>query len=247
MPYLVNPDLITPPPDTVIWRYMDVLQFLTMLEQHALYFALLREADDVWEAALSNRLNATLIASAADLSARYRRLSKHVAINCWHENQSESVAMWSLYTSECNGIVIQSTVGRLMESFKSNAGMVHIGRVIYEDHDKDYDEPYPTSGLNMLRAVFQKRECYRHESEVRAIIHVMDQLPPDAVPPFAIPPPAHGIPFDVDLNLLIQRVVVSPSFPRWGHDVLKAAMKNAGLSLDIEESAMLQKSSVSIE
>jgi hypothetical protein len=247
MPYFEHTELTTPPPDTVIWRYMDVLQFLTMLEQHALYFALLREVDDVWEAALSKRLNATLIGSAPDMPARYHRLSKHVAINCWHENQSESVAMWSLYTSEGNGIVIQSTVGRLTESFKSNARMVHIGRVIYEDHDKDYEEPYPDSGLNMLRAVFQKRECYRHESELRAIIHVMDELPPDAVPPFVIPPPAHGIPFNVDLNLLIQRVVVSSSFPRWGQRVLKAAMKKAELSLDIEDSAMLQQPSVSLE
>ncbi len=226
---------------------MDVLQFLTMLEQHALYFALLREVDDAWEAELSKRLAATLVRSAPDLTARYEVFRKTFAINCWHENRSESVAMWSLYTSERNGIVIQSTVGRLMESFRSNALAVNVGRVFYEDHDRDYDEPYRDSGLNMLKPAFQKRECYRHESELRAIIHVIDQLPPDAVPGCKIPPPAHGASIDVDLNLLIQRVVVSPSFPRWGHDVLKAAMKKAGLSLDIEDSAMLQQPSMSIE
>jgi hypothetical protein len=134
---------------------MDVLQFLTMLEQHALYFALLQEVDDIWEAALSKRLTATLIRSAPDMTARYAVFRKTFAINCWHENRSESVAMWSLYTTEGHGIAIQSTVGRLMESFRSNARAVNIGRVFYEDHDRDYDEPYSDSGLNMLKPAFQ--------------------------------------------------------------------------------------------
>jgi hypothetical protein len=239
MPYVEHPETTTPPPDTVIWRYMDVLQFLTMLNEHSLYFALLREVDDIWEAALSKRLAASLIQAGPNMPALFKGLSQHMAINCWHENRSESVAMWSLYTSDGHGIAIQSTVGRLMESFRSNARAVHIGRVIYEDHDKDYDEPYPDSGLNMFKPAFQKRECYRHESELRAMVITMDQLPPDAVPGFKIPPPAHGIHIDVNLQMLIERVIASASFPRWGHGVVKAAMQKAGLSLDIEESAML--------
>ena len=152
MPYVEHPDITTPLGDTVIWRYMDVLQFLTLLKQQSLYFALLKEVDDLWEAAPSERLKARLIQAAAIVPVLFRSLSRHIAINCWHENCSESVAMWSLYTSAKQGIAIQSTVGRLVECFEVNGPQVFIGRVTYEDHDKDYDEPPPTRQPNRRQA-----------------------------------------------------------------------------------------------
>jgi hypothetical protein len=242
MPYFVNPDLITPPPETVIWRYMDVLQFLTMLEQHALYFALLRELEDAWEAVLSNQLKATLTKIAPEMPILVEALSRHAVINCWHENRSESVAMWNLYTSESHGIAIQTTVGHLIESLKGDGHQISIGRVTYEDHDRSYEESVDTLQPNSIKAIFQKRECYRHESEVRAMIYIMD-FPADPVPgkSYRAVPPDHGILINVDLTVLIERVVVSASFPGWGRAVLMAAMKKAGLSSDIHDSAMLQE------
>lgn len=224
---------------------MDVLQFLTMVEQHALYFALLREVEDVWEAALSKQLKASLMKIGPEVPILFRSFSRHAAINCWHENRSESVAMWNLYTSEEHGIAIQTTLGRLMESLKNSGPDVSIGRVTYEDHDNDYEESVPLSQLHTIKAVFQKRECYRHESEVRAVVHIMGPVPPNPIPgvPYPAVPPEHGTLVNVDLSVLIERVVVSPSFPKWGREVVIAAMQRAGLHLRIEESALLLRPS----
>jgi hypothetical protein len=61
MPYHLDPEITTPSPDTVIWLYMDVLRFLTMLKQSSLYFALLKEVDDSWEGEPSKRLKGELL------------------------------------------------------------------------------------------------------------------------------------------------------------------------------------------
>jgi hypothetical protein len=71
------------------------------------------------------------------------------------------------------------------------------------------------------------------------MVNTVDQLPPNAVPGFQIPPPVHGVLINVDLRILIERVVASAYFPRWGHGVVKEAMQKAGLLLSIEYSVML--------
>jgi hypothetical protein len=150
--------------------------------------------------------------------------------------------MWSLYTSRAHGIAIRSSVGRLIGSLGSKSPRVFIGKVIYEDHDLESIDSQPTTRLNMTRAAFQKRECYRHEAEVRAMVYVMGpNTPLDSVPGQAYDdaPPDHGILVDVDLNVLVENVVASASFPRWGHDVVKEAMEQAGLQLNFDTSAML--------
>ena len=111
--------------------------------------------------------------------------------------------------------------------------------MFYEDHDRDFNETYPDSTLNMVKAAFQKRECFRHESEVRALISYLDPIPANLPPGSTIPFPAHGTPIYVDLGMLIERVVTSTKFPTWAGGVVVAALKRAGLSLPLEESAML--------
>jgi hypothetical protein len=67
MPYVTRDDITaTPPPDTPIWRYVDILQFLVLLEQRSLHFALLKELEDAWEAALSKRLKDSIIRGLGD-------------------------------------------------------------------------------------------------------------------------------------------------------------------------------------
>lgn len=223
---------------------MDVLQFLAMLRQRSLYFPLLKELDDVWEAAMSNRLKAHLSAFGPNMPGLFRGLTAHMAVSCWHENRSESVAMWSLYTSEAHGIAIRSTVARLAASLRRDGPPVFIGAVVYEDHDRACTDFQPTAQLDMFRAAFQKRECYGHEAEVRAMVFV-GPLPPDPVPgklyPAAVP--EHGMLVDVDLSKLVEKVVVSASFPQWGRDVVLDAMEKVGLHLDLDPSAMLLRPS----
>jgi hypothetical protein len=242
MPYHMNPEITTPSRDTAIWRYMDVLPFLTMLKQRSLYFALLKEFEDKWEGSPSNRLKGDLPRFGPNMRSAFETLRRHWAVSCWHENPSESVAMWSLYISGAHGIAIRSSVGRLIASLEASPRRVFIGKVTYEDHHLESIDSRPKIRLNMMSAPLQKRECYRHEAEVRAMVSLVGpNTPLESVPGQAYDDaaPDHGILVDVDLDVLVENVVASASFPQWGRDVVKDAMEQAGLQLNFDTSAML--------
>ena len=50
-----------------------------------------------------------------------------MAINCWHMNDFESEAMWKLYLKSNEGIAIQSTYQRLIDSLSNTDLSIHIG------------------------------------------------------------------------------------------------------------------------
>jgi hypothetical protein len=53
------------------------------------------------------------------------------SISCWHENASESDAMWALYAQRDAGIAIRSTISRALNAFVSSPRSMCIGKVNY--------------------------------------------------------------------------------------------------------------------
>lgn len=49
--YVEHPKAITPPDDTVIWRYMTFAQFVNILETKTLWFSRIKNFEDPWEGA----------------------------------------------------------------------------------------------------------------------------------------------------------------------------------------------------
>jgi hypothetical protein len=43
-------------------------------------------------------------------------------VNCWHENEVESVAMWKLYTHGKDVVAIQTKLSNLKSVYQRNAG-----------------------------------------------------------------------------------------------------------------------------
>lgn len=121
-------------------------------------------------------------------------------INCWHENQNESEAMWKLYSKDTtNAICIQTTY----ESFYCALGCnpdIEIGQVNYIDFSKQFA---PVNG-----SYWYKRKSFEHEKEVRAIIHSMQSKD------------KRGIAVPVDMNLLITNIFISPTAPKWFTEVV---------------------------
>jgi hypothetical protein len=46
----------------------------------------------------------------------YFRIFKSTLVNCWHQNEFESEAMWRLYSENHKGIAIQTTFQDLVDS-----------------------------------------------------------------------------------------------------------------------------------
>lgn len=242
MSYLLHPDIQTPPIETVIWRYIDLPKFLQMLEQGGLYFALLTEFSDKWEAVLGRELTHSIATHFGGASGEVIQLmqdySKHTAVNCWYQGAGESVAMWKLYTKSEYGVAIKSTVGDLMKALSVYPPEVFIGSVKYEDHTSPPTQTLAQQHISPYRAILQKRTCYQHECELRVITELLPRFPEN--PPLGTivvhPFPEHGSVVPMHLETLIHSVTTGPHYPSWGWDLLASALKRAGIQPPIVES-----------
>lgn len=231
------PEIELPSDDVRLWRYMDVGRFLALLRTSELYFARRCELDDKWEgclpAALASQFSGSDLPGAREMrAAMLARFDKDIdrwVVSCWHENDQESVAMWSLYTTGQEGVAIQTTAGLLKAHMMSAAlPVIRIGRVQYIDHDCDSTPfNFPGNGVQLLC----KRRSYSHEREVRALFYDQSQDPTTG----------RGVGVPVVLPRLIEKIVVSPEYPRWAVPALQDAVNRAGVMLKIEPSDLLRR------
>ncbi len=137
--FQAHPDFETPPDEARVWRYMDVGRFLALLKTKVLYFARTSELNDPWEGAppvaLTKRIVSTVRPQdSVRVVSLFKSVAEHAVLNCWHENEHESVAMWSLYTTGREGVAIQTTIKRLKDAFQAEQCGVTIARVRYVDY-----------------------------------------------------------------------------------------------------------------
>jgi hypothetical protein len=85
MPYMEHPQIATPPDETPIWRYMDLPKFLLMLEQKSLYFSLLSEFEDKWEAVLDRELTRSIANQFTTASGQIIGSVPGIFSTCRHE------------------------------------------------------------------------------------------------------------------------------------------------------------------
>ena len=230
------------PDDVSIWRYMSLWKWQQIIKRRALYFANVEEfKDDPFEGTcclkLAQQLEEQRKANTEDQTAIGCGLSAFLgAVSCWHENNDESYAMWRLYASECEGVAIQSTVGKLKISLPDHGkdpGRLQqylIGRVQYLDYQSDYfpgAKQYIPYGLAYYLPLFCKRRNYSYEKEVRFVVtsHDLNEQGPKK-----------GNYLPVDLSYLIQRVVVSPKFLNADITCLQREMEACGLNIPIQKS-----------
>jgi len=219
--------------DTVLWRFMDFTKFVSLLKSKAIYFSRADKFDDAFEGAkglLKNksiwnkyyldyfinaiqtapgeeergRTNKEILKDAKRLLQQFNSIESHnihTFISCWHENKYESEAMWKLYTSSLEqGIAIKTTYKKLYYALGRNP-RIAIGRVNYIDYSQRF--------AKHDGAYWFKRKSFEHEKEVRAIIY--DYNTNNEV----------GKLIPVNLNLLIDRIYLSPVSQTWFYELLK--------------------------
>lgn len=213
-----HPSFDMPDEDTKIWRYIDFTKFVSLLERNALFFSTISifRKTDKHEGTYNQ---ATIESHLKETNHPIREIvgtgliddfARMVIANCWHMNDIESVAMWTVYLRNQPGVVIQSTAKSLIEALDSKADVISskiesgpfIGKVHYVDEGDLIPEP---EGLNGLDAVLWKRKSFQFEKELRVVaIARFEQLYRD-----------NGIYVPVDLHQLIEKIVISPQAPAW--------------------------------
>ena len=241
----------TPDLEDKLWRYMDLAKFISMLSTSTLYFAPadafadpfegakgILETEDKWndyyldffryaiktapgiskEESSGEKLEITAKRLLGEMAQNGLHARKTTCISCWHCNEFESEAMWKLYSVNVNNAVaIETTYHRLYQALGEDP-YVDIGKVQYIDYRKQY------SGVGGS-AFWYKRKSFEHEREVRALIrnHKND---------------GKGVSVPVNLDILIDKIYVSPYAPEWFSDVVRDVVKKYGIDKPVVYSSM---------
>lgn len=234
---MYSAELLFDVPDehTTIWRYMDFTKFVSLLDKKALYFTRSDKFDDTFEGAIPKL---TIKAREAEvlglethlaeetlkvMSQGSRKVREWIFVNCWHINTIESAAMWEQYGQKNKGIAIQSTFARLRDSLSSSNHIMHIGMMNYIDYAKDM---IPDG--NAFHALFCKRRSFEHEHELRAVF----------LKPSVTNDSPSGLDISCELNILIDKIFVSPESPNWYRQLVNSILQKYGLDREAKRSKL---------
>lgn len=142
-------------------------------------------------------------------------------VNCWHENTYESDAMWMLYSKDItNAIAVRTTYNKLYLALDKDPD-IKIGRVNYTDFNKSFSATDSTQ--------WYKRHSFAHEKEVRAVF-----MNPNYKDNAAMEIP-------IDLDILIDKIYVSPYADEWFVEVVKDIAMKYGINKEILHSDLSKK------
>ena len=162
-------------------------------------------------------------------------MRRYIAMNCWHMNHYESAAMWRLYLKSDEGIAIRSTYERLKTSLNPCADHIYVGAVKYIDFETEW---MPEG--NIFYPFVHKRKSFAHEQELRAVIVRFPEGKPNEPVINRKETMGDGISVDVDLNMLIEEVRVSPSSPLWLTQLVVAMCRRYKLDAKVGNSSLSQ-------
>lgn len=230
-----------------IWRYMDLPKFIAMIMSQSLYFPRIDLLGDPSEGKITKSDMDELIRklSTDDLKTVLGSLKGAISANyisCWHVNENESAAMWSIYLQQDKGIAVQSTVKRLKESLDpQDPSHVRLGQVKYIDR-----ETQAAGTDNGFSPVLKKGKFYEYEKEIRAVYWMAEHPTPQETYQQIIAGKydlSPGVSHKCDLNTLIEKIVISPKSPGWFEDMitsLLSAYKYDNLKSKVVKSSMLE-------
>lgn len=222
-----------------LWKYFRFERFLSILAESRLYFASANQFTDPFEGAVAVQLHAlppdpryAEMESAENAFFQLKRLTK---ISCWHRAAYESDAMWKLYAGKHKGIAICTTPDRIRAAFKPfrlkpKYGVEDLwgGPVQYVDLTK-----VRMGGVAMLDRFFFKHRAFEWEREYRLAISLR------MAEEFGVQVPEHGILVDVDLSVLIERIVLGSTTTETERATVTQHVAAAGLSDRLELSTLL--------
>jgi hypothetical protein len=230
-----------------VWRYMDFTKFLSLIDSRQLFFTRADKFNDPFEGSypkpnitkrdalltefLDDQSKKDIDSLSMYLSKTNQSVRKCTAINCWHMNNHESAAMWSLYLKSDEGVAIQSTYSKLKNSLVDDK-RIYLGKIQYIDYDKEHIE-----GRNNLIAPFMyKRKSFEHEQEIRALIFQW----PDHTD-FSQSTIEQGLKIEVNIQQLIERVYVAPNTPDWFFDLIKSVITRYGYDFEVTRSKLNER------
>lgn len=203
---------------------MDLTKFLAIIIKKELYFNRADNYEDIYEGELASG-DKEILQSNPQLEIIIQRDSTF--INCWHENEVESAAMWKLYGGIDDAIAIETDLVRLRTSLPTS---IEIQKVHYIDYDNNSIIRMcleKNNGLNVQDILAYKRKSFMHEQEYRAIYwKVPDSDKLDQSMTWAHP---KGINVAIDCSILIKKLHISPYASPLLESIIKSILQKYDL------------------
>ena len=256
--------MLEPPGSSRIYRYLTFAKFLSMLELRALWMCRLGKLEDDFEGTLPSKVRELLTNEAQTWKKTFTdpRLQHQLdempdrnvlngramlVVNCWFMGESESEQMWKRYSTLDEGLAIRSTVDRLGKAVLFWDETTQIGRVQYVDFDEYEMDLY--HGNQADERAMLKRKDYSYENEVRlatlnymcrARLNADGSLPTQRQleGPGSFDPHRPGLYLHVDLNVLIEEVVTSPSAQLWFSNLVSTLCRRYALRSKVRASSL---------
>jgi hypothetical protein len=236
---------------------MDLAKFVDLLQRRALYFARsdilgdpfegsrgIMASADIAEEMIRRRNAGESVSFGTGMSDEQlrevfaqigkfnRQHREHVFVSCWHMNEHESAAMWSLYSSSSEAICVRTTYSKLAEILPS---WTFAGVVNY----LDYQSSSFDAG-NAFNAFMHKRASFQHERELRAVAWTLasDETGGKETRA-ALLSDKMGLYVPVELKALIEGVYVSPTSPPWFLEVVNSLLDVYDLPIRAQRSTLV--------
>lgn len=149
--------------DTKLYRYLGLSQFLSLIETWTVSLSRIKDWEDTWELPIDRY---TPLNDADESKEPIQYLVDNMIGQCW-SLAKESDAMWRIYSLNKEGLMIQTTVGKLRSIERIKFGL--LAPVIYCRVLQEIPQ-LKSRGYHLpLGIAFLKRVAFEHEHEVRLI------------------------------------------------------------------------------
>lgn len=227
--------------DTPIWRYMDLGKFFSLIQTSQLWFSHTSKFDDPYEGRYSKEIAEDIQREkwgveepSVEDSEFFIEDDADDYVSCWNRKENQSVALWELYNEGNSGVAIKTTVGELKRSV--------VGLPEDEiDHQMEFGQvKYHVTGeepRGYYAPIFTKRDIFEFEKEYRAVLTVFGSLDDVDIEGVKIVPNV-GIGLEVDLDMLINELYISPGASSYLMEVIECLQSDYGTDFPIEKSTV---------
>lgn len=247
-----NPPVFYPKEDYILSKYMDITKFVSLLYKQSLFFCRVDKLEDKYEGtSYQTNLEARVrevkfMQNSGRLQTNWdddkirekekfmesfemQQKSLH-CIDCWNISKGESAALWKIYSDFSKGIMIQSSINKLIAAFQNTQQALGMSEVQYKDYNQ-YVLPFGNSNYPFLF----KQKAYNYEDEIR-LLYSLAEKAENWQYDWTKEEVEEGVYIKVDLEELIDKIVLSPYSPKWFFDLVKDITERYGLNKPIQKS-----------
>lgn len=256
MPIIHHDYLIPIEEDAILWRYMDLYKYESLLKKRALFFCRNDKYPDRFEGSLPKtevesryrQLEKIFSKNHSEESAREKAnkidnnikndrivLRRATLVNSWSININESNAMWKLYLEKEKGVAIQSNSSCIQHALKDSKYEIFLSKVTYIDYD-NAGWQYPIVSDNDLNPYLHKRIEFKDENEFRMFIKIQKARYDNEY--WDKQPEPNGKFIPVDVNKLIEKIILPPTANEEVKNEVKKINSSYGFNFNIERSRL---------